>query len=259
MLQHKPLRLILFAVITAVMYLPVAQGSQQSWLHSFGTLINGLGVSSSKTGSNPTSTRLTPKEMSQGIKEALSKGVTVAIDQLGRRNGYLDDAAVKIPLPTRLKQVGNLLRKFHQGSLADEFIASMNHAAEQAVPQAAGIFAEAIKRMTLQDAQHILQGPNDAATQYFRRTAGVELAKRLRPIIAQTTNKVGVTLAYKRMMAQAGPLAQMLVGNTNLDDYITQKALNGLFLKIAAEEKTIRTRPAARTTELLMKVFASVK
>lgn len=242
----------LLATMAVLVLMPAAHaGYQDGLFKSFGSLLNGLGQSPSSSSVN----HLTQRDMSRGIKEALSQGVKVAIDQLGRRNGFLDDAAVKILLPQRLRQVAGVLRQFHQGKLADEFVATMNHAAEQAVPQAAAVFAEAIQHMTLQDAQRIVQGPDDAATQYFRRTSGAELAKRLRPIIARATNKVGVTLAYKRMMAQAGPMAQMFVGNTNLDDYITQKALDGLFLKIAAEEKAIRTQPMARTTDLLKRVF----
>ncbi|WP_052064130.1 DUF4197 domain-containing protein [Acidihalobacter prosperus] len=232
---------------------------QNDLLNSLGSFLNGSDATSSGTLSNPPVTALTHSEMSRGIKEALSKGVNVAIDRLGQRNGFLDDAAVRIPLPPSLEQVANLLRQFHQQALADEFVATMNHAAEQAVPQAAEVFAGAIRQMTLRDAQQILQGPDDAATEYFRRTSGAELFARLRPIIARATNKVGVTLAYKDMMARAGPMAQMFVGNTNLDDYITQKALDGLFLKIASEEKAIRTQPVARTSALLRKVFATVR
>jgi hypothetical protein len=250
---------VLFAAIAVFALMPAAHaGFREDLMKSFGTLLNGSGNSSSATAKTPITT-LTQSEMSQGIKEALSKGVKVAIDQLGRRNGFLDDAAVKIPLPKGLDQVVSLMRQFHQQELADEFVATMNHAAEQAVPQAAEVFAGAIQHMTLQDAQQILQGPDDAATEYFRRTSGAELAARLRPIIVQATDKVGVTLAYKKMMTEAGPVAGMLVGDTNLDDYITQKALDGLFLKIADEEKAIRTQPVARTTDLLRKVFGSVR
>lgn len=250
---------VLFGAIAAFALAPVAQaGFREDLMKSFGSLLNGPGSSSSATAKNPVTT-LTQSEMSQGIKEALSKGVKVAIDQLGRRNGFLDDAAVKIPLPKGLDQVASVLRQFHQQELADEFVATMNHAAEQAVPQAAEVFAGAIRHMTLKDVRGILQGPDDAATEYFRRSSSAELAKRLRPIIARATDKVGVTLAYKKMMDQAGPMAQMLVGDTNLDDYITQKTLDGLFLKIAAEEKAIRTQPVARTTDLLKKVFGSVR
>lgn len=260
MLLRNFYRPVLFAAIAVFALMPAAHaGFRDDLMKSFGTLLNGSGTSSSSVSTKSPAAGLTQTEMSQGIKEALSKGVNVAIDQLGRRNGFLDDAAVRIPLPPSLEQVANLLRQFHQQAMADEFVATMNHAAEQAVPQAAEVFAGAIRQMTLRDAQQILQGPDDSATEYFRRTSGAELFARLRPIIARATNKVGVTLAYKDMMARAGPMAQMFVGNTNLDDYITQKALDGLFLKIASEEKAIRTQPVVRTTVLLRKVFAGVR
>lgn len=198
---------------------------------------------------------LSQGEMDRGIKEALSKGVQVAIRQLGRRGGFLDDAQVRIPLPGYLQQVEGILRSLGQAQLANEFVATMNHAAERAVPQAASVFARAIRQMTLQDAEGIVTGPDDAATSYFRRTSSGELTRRFLPIVREATSKTGVTVAYKEMMAQAGPMAQMLVGNTDLDGYITQKALDGLFLKIGDEEKAIRTHPYARTTDLLKKVF----
>lgn len=200
---------------------------------------------------------LSQSEIERGLKEALSKGVRTAINQLGQKNGFLDDASVKIPMPGVLGQVEGLLRSAHQEALADEFVATMNHAAEKAVPVAASVFANAIQKMTMQDVRGILNGPDDAATQYFRRTSDAELIQRFRPIVAAETQKAGVTSAYKNMMNQAGPLAQMLGGGTDLDGYITEKALDGLFLKVAEEEKAIRTNPVARSTELLKKVFGS--
>ncbi|WP_083251489.1 DUF4197 domain-containing protein [Acidihalobacter yilgarnensis] len=260
MLLRNYYRPVLFAAIAVFALMPAAHaGFREDLMKSFGTLLNGSGTSSSSASTKSPAAGLTQTEMSRGIKEALSKGVNVAIDQLGRRNGFLDDAAVRIPLPSGLDQVASVLRQFHQQELADKFVATMNHAAEQAVPQAAEVFAGAIRHMTLQDVRGILQGPDDAATEYFRRTSGAELAARLRPIIARATNKAGVTLAYKKMIAEAGPMARMFVGDSNLDAYITKKTLDGLFLKIAAEEKSIRTQPAARTTDLLKKVFSSVR
>lgn len=200
---------------------------------------------------------LSSNQIDNGLKAALSKGVQTAINQLGKKNGFLDDASVRIPMPGALGQVEGLLRSVHQEALADEFVDSMNHAAEKAVPVAASVFADAIQNMTVQDARTILNGPDDAATQYFRRTSDAELIKRFRPIVAAQTEKTGVTAAYKAMMQQAGPLAQMLGGNTNLDEYITEKALDGLFLKIAEEEKAIRTNPMARSSEILKQVFGS--
>ena len=198
---------------------------------------------------------LTQGEMDQGIRDALSKGVEVAVEQLGRQGGYLNDPQVRIPLPGYLQKVEGMLRSLGQDGLADEFVGTMNHAAEQAVPEATDVFLGAIKRMSLDDVRGIVQGPNDAATAYLRRSSSEELTTRFRPIVESATDKVGVTVAYKQMMDRAGPMAQMVVGDTDLDGYITDKALDGLFIKVAEQEKLIRTEPYARTTDLLKKVF----
>lgn len=208
--------------------------------------------------SSPVLSGLSRGEMDQGLKEALSKGVQTAIRQLGRNGGFLNDPSVRIPMPGALGQVEGLLRSLHQEQLANEFVNTMNHAAEQAVPQAAAVFSDAIKHMSVNDVEGILRGPDDAATQYFERKSGAQLLQRFRPIVTAATNKAGVTSAYKNMMDQAGPMARMMGGNTDLDSYVTQEALKGLFIKIAAEEKAIRTNPVARSTDLLKKVFGSV-
>lgn len=201
---------------------------------------------------------LSSREMDRGLKEALAKGVQTAIRQLGRNGGFLNDPSVRIPMPGALGQLEGLLRSLHQDRLANEFVDTMNHAAEQAVPQAASVFADAIRHMSMQDAEGILRGPDDAATQYFKRTSEAQLFQRFRPIVTTATNKAGVTYAYKNMMDQAGPMARMLGGDTDLDSYITREALNGLFIKIAEEEKAIRANPVARSTDLLKKVFGSL-
>jgi hypothetical protein len=209
---------------------------------------------------SPTATStagLSQAEMSGGLKEALDKGVKHAISQLGRNGGFLNDSSVKIPLPESLAKIESVLRSLHQERLADEFVASMNHAAEKAVPEAADVFSNAVRAMTMQDVQGILSGPDNAATQYFRKTSEAELRERFRPIVESATTKAGVTAAYKNMMNKAGPLAQFMGGAEDLDGYVTNKALDGLFLKIAEEEKAIRTNPVARTTDLLKKIFGS--
>ena len=198
---------------------------------------------------------LTQGEMDQGIREALGKGVEVAVTQLGQQGGYLNDPQVRIPLPGGLRQVEGILRSLGQDGLADEFVGTMNHAAEQAVPEATDVFLGAIKRMSLEDVRGIVEGPDDAATAYLRRSSSEELTTRFRPIVESATDQAGVTVAYKQMMDRAGPMAQLAVGDTDLDGYITDKALDGLFIKVAEQEKLIRTEPYARTTDLLKKVF----
>lgn len=234
--------------------IPVQAGFNLDVLKQLG--VGGGAPTSGSSESGPSA--LSQSEMSGGLKEALAKGVKHAVSQLGRNDGFLDDPSVKIPLPGSLAKVESVLRALHQEKLADEFVATMNHAAEQAVPQAADVFSNAIKKMTLQDARGILSGPQDAATQYFKKSSEAELRQRFRPIVESATAKAGVTASYKKMMNKAGPVAQFMGGAEDLDGYVTDKALDGLFLKIAEEEKAIRTNPVARTTDLLKKVFGGV-
>lgn len=202
---------------------------------------------------------LSDEEVVRGLKEALSRGTQQAIATLGKDGGFLNNLDVKIPLPDELKKVEKLLRGLGQDKYADQFVATMNHAAEKAVPEAATLFSDAISRMTLADAKSILKGPDDAATQYFRKSSEAKLKERFLPIVQAATDQAGVTAAYKKLIQKAGPTAQLLgVGATDLDTYVEGKAVDGLFKMIAAEEKRIRQDPLARGTDLLKKVFGSL-
>jgi hypothetical protein len=149
--------------------------------------------------------------------------------------------------------------------LADEFVTTNNHAAEKAVPEAAGVFGNAIKGMSIEDAKAILMGTNNAATQYFRRTTETNLYAKFLPIVKQATSQTGVTAAYKQLMEKAeaanpfGSYGRSLLGaeSMDVDAYVTTKALDGLFIMVAQEEQLIRENPAARTTALLQKVFGA--
>ena len=207
-----------------------------------------------------------------GLKDALGNGLQHAISQLGHDGGFLTNLNVKIPLPEKLQYVEKALRAAKQDKLADDFIATMNHAAEQAVPAAASVFGDAVKQMSVDDAKSILTGPQDAATQYFRRTTETNLYVRFLPIVQTATTNAGVTAAYKNMMAKVnsssrtgwgaslGGLANNYLGSdaVDVDAYITSKALDGLFKMVADEEKRIRDNPVARTTDLMQKVFGAV-
>ena len=199
-----------------------------------------------------------------GLKEALGKGVREAVTTLGKSNGFLMDATVKIPMPESLRTVENTLRALRQDRLADEFVTTMNRAAEQAVPEAASVLIDSLKQVTIADAKSILTGTNNAATQYFRRTSETNLYTRFLPIVKTATANAGVTSAYKRMTEKALGTLGGLGGFLNkqmpdLDDYITRKALDGLFVKVAEQEKLIRENPLARTSELLEKVFGAIR
>ncbi len=202
---------------------------------------------------------LSESDMAAALRQALEQGVDHAVKQLGRPGGFLDDSRVRIPMPEKLQWVETTLRRLGQDRLADEFVASMNSAAEQAVPEVVDVFGAAIRGMSLADARAILQGPDDAATRYFRRTSSDALMARMRPIVEQATGRAGVTSAYKSMMRRAGGLGSLLGSDgTDLDGYVTRKTLDGLFLMIAEQEKRIRENPVERSTALLRKVFGSL-
>lgn len=204
------------------------------------------------------SASLSQGDIAAGLKEALAQGTRLAIGQLGRNDGFWADDKVRIPLPAQLRKVEPTLRQMGQGNRLDQFHQTMNKAAEQAIPEVAELFAVAIQQMTLDDARMLLQGNDHAATDYFRRTTGDALFARIRPIVAKATSQVGVTQQYKQLGSSLGPLLQLGgVQMDDLDSYVTQMALNGLFLKIADEEARIRDNPAARGTALLQKVFGS--
>jgi len=214
---------------------------------------------------------LSQDQMVQGLKDALAKGLQQAIARLGHDGGFLTNLNVKIPMPEKLQTVEKTLRAMKQDKLADDFVTTMNHAAEQAVPEAGSVFADALKQMTIEDAKSILSGPNDAATQYFQKTTQTNLYAKFYPIVQKATAQTGVTAAYKNLMEKANAgqglgsfgsaLGGSLLGKDSMDvdAYVTNKAMEGLFKMVAAEEQQIRQNPVARTTDMLQKVFGALK
>lgn len=208
----------------------------------------------------PTVTNVTDTEISGGLKEALFSGVKFAVNTLGKENGFLDDVRVKIPMPKGLANIEKAARLVGQGKKVDEFVASMNHAAEKAVPVAIDVFLDSIKQMTFDDVRKILfSGQDDAATQFFRKTSEETLRGKFRPIVEKFTTEVGVTQKYKDLIGKYGFIGA-LVGEDarDIDGYITQKALDGLFFMVAEEEKKIRKDPLGAATDLLKKVFGAI-
>ncbi len=222
-----------------------------------GTTITRIPNPSIQTASNTT---LTDNEMTGGLKEALFNGVKFAVDTLGKENGFLNDNRVKIPLPNSLQKIEKALRIAGQGQMVDDFVASMNHAAEKAVPVAINVFMDSIKQMTFTDVKNILfSGQDDAATQFFRRTSEETLRGKFRPMVEKFTSEVGVTQKYKDLMGKYGFVGKLFGQDaTDIDGYVTQKALDGTFFMVAEEEKKIRKNPIGRTTDLLKKVFGGI-
>ncbi len=193
-----------------------------------------------------------------GLKEALIKGSQQAVKALGKENGFFASPHLKIPMPEKLQSVEAALRKLKQDEIADEFILSMNRAAEKAVPKAMSIFSNAIKTMSIDDARAILKGSDNAATEYLKKTGGERLHQEFVPIVKQATGSVGVTEKYKALIDNLGMMSKFIdMESLDLDNYVTDKAIAGLFTMVAYEEKLIRTDPAARTTDLLKKVFSA--
>ncbi len=195
--------------------------------------------------------------VASGLKEALSVGTKNAVTMLSKTNGYFGNEAVKIILPENVLRVGDVLRMAGYQKEVDSFVLSMNRAAEKAAPKAANIFAGAIREMSIDDAQKILGGGNTAATNYFKEKTSAKLFEAFKPDISKSMNEVGVTKAYKAMTDRYTALMPFTkMESLDLDTYVTNKSLDGLFYEVGQEEAKIRTNPAARTTELLKKVFA---
>ena len=199
---------------------------------------------------------LADAEIVQGLREALAKGTKSAVLQLGRNDGFWASDRFRIPLPKIVTQADTFLRAAGYGPRLDELHLSFNRAAEKAVPVAADVFSQAVQKLTLNDARSILSGPPDAATQYFKKATGQTLAMQFKPLVSKVTAKAGLVQQYEKLMASAGPFAALAGVNADVNDYVTNKALDSLFLRVAEEEKSIRTNPAARTSEILKKVFA---
>jgi hypothetical protein len=201
---------------------------------------------------------LTALDIGSGLKDALTNGAAIAIASLGKQDGFLKNPDVKIPLPSTLTEIDKALRLVGKEQYADDFVVTMNRAAEAAVGDVGPIFVEAITNMTVADAEQILKGPDDAATQYLRKVGEAQIKQRMLPIVTQATDTAGATAAYKNLMDNSKYLGTFMhQPSFDLDQYVTDKATDGLFKMIADQEKQIRQNPLARTDDLLKKVFGA--
>ncbi len=215
-------------------------------------ILEGLGnVLNGKSSAN----EMTQSRASEGLKAALKSGTDFASGKLGSVDGFLADAAVKILFPPEAKKIENTLRKLGMNKQCDNVINTVNRAAESAVVEAKPIFAAAITNMTITDAINILTGGQGAATAYLRRTSGQELANKFQPIIQSNLNKSGATKHWTSVMSSYNRVPMVEKVNPNLTDYVTQKAIDGVFLKVAEEENKIRTNPTARVGGIIKDVF----
>lgn len=195
-------------------------------------------------------------EIASGLKEALNNGITKEVTKLTAMDGFYKNQAVKILLPAELQKVDKGLRDIGLGSLADEGIKLLNRAAEDAVKEATPIFVDAVRNMTFIDAKNILLGGNNSATLYLQSSTTQSLYGKFNPVIQKSLSKVGADKAWKNIITKYNAIPLTADVNPDLNDYVTNKALEGVFKMIAVEEKDIRTNLNARTSDLLKKVFA---
>lgn len=244
------------ALSVLCLLVPQAAWAQGSLLEQGRGLLQQVPAAGAPKAAGSTS-RLSQGEVASGLREALSVASRRVVGRVGTANGYNGDPAIRIPLPDTLQKLAGPLRALGGGGMLDDLQLKMNRAAEQAAPKALDIFTSAISRMTIGDAQAILSGPQDAATQYFKRETSASLTAAFRPIVDRALSDVGAVTAFKGVQSQASsiPMAGREVQAFNLTDFTVGKALDGLFHYLGTEEAAIRTNPGARSTDLLKKVF----
>lgn len=198
---------------------------------------------------------LSDTEVSAALKEALQIGTQKVVKQLGSVDGFNLDPRIHIPLPNALSRVDNILSRVGLDFLGDDLELRLNRAAEVAMPKAKELFIHSIQEMSIEDAKNILSGPENAATQYFRTSMGPGLSKEMKPIVHQALSEAGAIKAYDAIMGEYSEIPFMPDVKANLNDYVLEKALDGIFYYIGKEEAAIKANPAARTTDLLKRVF----
>jgi len=198
------------------------------------------------------------KDASAGMRAAISQGIDKAIGTLGAPNGFLSNPKYTIPLPSALEKADRALRMIGMSGDADELKAAMNHAAEMAVADAKPVFKQAAQRMTVADAKGILTGGETSATQYFRQATSTQLTTRFKPIVEKATAKLKLRGLYDQYAGKAAQVGLMSAQDANLNDYVTAKALDGLFQAIGEEERAIRKDPMGQASSLIKKVFSAL-
>ncbi len=204
-------------------------------------------------------TDITNKDAVAGLRQALTDSAAAAVGKLGVENGFFGNAKVKIPLPESLQRVEGLLRAMGMKRQADELELAMNRAAETAVAEAKPLLVDAVKKMSVQDAKGILTGGNTSATEYFRRTTAGALGKKFLPLVKKATAKVGLAEKYNAIAGKGAQLGLVDASQATIEQYVTQKSLDGLYSIIADEEKAIRHDPVGAASGLVQKVFGALK
>ncbi|TBU86559.1 DUF4197 domain-containing protein [Phytopseudomonas dryadis] len=201
---------------------------------------------------------LSQQDASGGLKDALTQGAKIAVQQLGKPGGFSNDPNVRIELPGTLGKAAKTMKMMGMGAQVEQLESSMNKAAEAAVPQAQALLVEAVKKMTVQDAKSILAGPQDSATQYLDKSSREQIRAKFLPIVKQATDQVGLAKQYNSFAGQAATFGVLDAKSANIESYVTEQALDGLFEVIAKQEASIRQNPAAAATSLAKKVFGAL-
>lgn len=201
---------------------------------------------------------LSSTDINAGLKEALTRGADAAVAQLGVKDGFFGNPALKIPLPASLQKAEKAMRMFGMGKQADELVLSMNRAAEAAVPEAKTLLVGAVKEMSLEDAKGILTGGKTSATDFFRKKTEATLTERFGPIVKATTDKVGLAQQYNRYAGMAAQFNLVDKNQANVEQYVTQQSLDRLYTLIGEKESAIRANPLQAGSDLLKKVFGAV-
>jgi len=231
-------------------------------LEGFKTKLNDLSIPAASNNATPASPGLaqfSTQDQVESLRQALNQGVEIAVSNLAKKDGFLGNAKVCIPLPDSIQNADRTMRKLGLGKYSEELITSMNRAAEAAVPEAKALLVSAIKKMTVDDAKGILTGSDDAATRYFRKNTETALSAKFKPIIGIAMKKVKLAETYDRFASKGARLGLLDERDAQLDEYITRKAMDGLFLIMAEQEKAIREHPLEATGDLAKKIFAAIK
>ncbi|BBJ24343.1 DUF4197 domain-containing protein [Candidatus Nitrotoga sp. AM1P] len=266
-------------MIQSILFISITLTASHAHAIDFGDLINkelGSFGKSTPQNSTPAASSNTPattgapksaanladfsnNDQVSSLKQALIQGAETAVANLSKENGYLGNDKVRIPLPESLQKADGLLRKFGMGKYADDLTTSINRAAETAVPEAKDLLVGAVNKMSVDDAKGILTGGSDAATQYFRKNTETALAGKFKPVVATSIQKVKLAETYDQFADKGVQFGLIDKRDTKMDDYITRKAMDGLFLMMAEQEKAIRANPLEATGNLAKKIFSAIK
>jgi hypothetical protein len=245
----------LFIICLVLVLAAGAAMASSSLLQKGSDALKSFGGGGENTAISGTGAQLPIADVVAGLKEALTLGSGHVVQKLGQTDGFYKDPQIHIPLPGKLATVKSALDKVGMGSYADDLELKLNRAAEAATPKARELFVNAISQMTFEDARQILNGPEDAATQYFRKTMSPDLAEAMAPVVDDSLAQVGAVQSYDNMMGKYADLPLVPDVKANLTDHVVDKGMDGIFHYMAKEEAAIRTNPVNRTTDLLKKVF----